>query len=386
MEFAILGHPSQVPNCGRQVSSAESDYNQHGIQLKKLSGGEWDSLIATFADTLHEQSECFNEQRWSPEQIERLVVYKGMKALGGALVRKIKVPFLNKTIAIIRWGPLWRRHDSPISLEAARIVYKSIVTELSEKQQCFVLLIPRADPEYTVYESKILGDLGFKRGFQPKSPDRYFVDVTQNPDELRANLAQKWRYNLKKAEMNGLESSFETGPEALEIFLELYSSMVERKQYLETSPIETLPDLMKAEELPLRPDILIVRKDGVPVAGAVLDCSGETAIYLYGATNKKALGLKAGYLMQWSILQYLSSIPRIKWYALGGGTSENCSLHQFKRGLSGKNGVITPVPSYHYLADSASTELVGRALVSLQILKVHIQVAVYNIVSKLRRG
>ncbi|MGI9351687.1 MAG: lipid II:glycine glycyltransferase FemX [Rhizobiaceae bacterium] len=348
------------------------------LSVRKLDGRDWDDVVAGFKDVLHEQTSCFNELRWRPDQLERLMVFDGTNAIGGAVVRKVRIPVTNKKLAIIRWGPIWRKLGVSDSPETMRTVYEAIAAELSERQKCFVLLIPRADPTYNAQEAGILTSLGFKPGFQPESPERYFVNVDQNLDQLRANLSQKWRYNLKKAEKNGLTAGFESGPEGLREFFNLYSTMVDRKKFFETTPIDTLRYLMGVEHKELRPEILIVRKDGEPVAGAVLDCSGEQAVYLYGATNKEALRLKAGYFMQWEILRFLSGLSHIKWYALGGGTADNCSLHQFKRGLVGKNGVISSVPSYQHLADSASTELIGKAAVSLQLTKGRIQKSIHD--------
>ena len=376
MIIASIGNSSPVLDLSSQASCRNSSTT--GTRVRKLDGRAWDEAMANFKDVLHEQTSCFNELRWQPEQLERLMVYEGTNALGGAVVRKIRIPVTGKKLAIIRWGPVWRKFGVDDNPATMRTVYKAITTELSKKQKCFVLLIPRADPVHTAREMEVLQELGFKSGFKPESPERYFVNVDQNSEQLRANLSQKWRYNLKKAEKNGLSAGFDSGPEALKEFFDLYSNMVDRKKFFETTPIDTLRYLMGVEHKALRPEILIVRKDGKPVAGAVLDCSGDQAIYLYGATNEEALGLKAGYFMQWEILRFLSRMPHIKWYALGGGTSDSCSLHQFKRGLAGKNGVITPVPNYQYLADSASTELIGRAAVSLQLTKGKIQKSIHD--------
>lgn len=344
-----------------------------GTILRSLSGKQWDNAITGFKDVIHEQTHAFNEPRWRDEQLERLAVFDGETMLGGAIVRKVRIPFTRKKLAMVRWGPVWRRFGKTDDLAVMRVVYASLARELSDQQGCFVLFIPRADPEFSVQELAILEELGFKPSHATTSPERYFVNVDQDIEHMRSSLSQKWRYNLKKSEKNGLEASFVSGEQGLNEFFDLYSNMVNRKRFFETSPIDTLHHLMGVEHESLRPEILIVRKDGEPIAGAVLDCSGDQAMYLYGATNKKALELKAGYFMQWEILKHFSGIDRIRWYALGGGTSESCSLHQFKRGLVGKTGVVCDAPCYHHLASSHSTELLGRLAVSLQLTKGTVQ-------------
>ena len=353
----------------------------HAVHIRRLSNRQWDDAMENFKDVIHEQTSCFNELKWRKEQLERLMVFRGDQMIGGAIVRKIQIPMTGKTLAVVRWGPVWRRFDAPVDVSDLRTVHRELATELSDRQGCFVLHIPRADPENCDQELRALDELGYKAGFQPESPERYFVRVDKDLDAMRASFAQKWRYNLKKAEKAGLEAVIDSGPQGLKDFFDLYSNMVSRKKFFETSPIDTLRYLMGVEHKKLRPEILIVKKNGEPIAGAVLDLSGDQAIYLYGATNERALGLKAGYFMQWEILKHLSKLPNIRWYALGGGTSDHCSLHQFKRGLVGKTGVVNNVPAYHYLASSGSTEAIGRLAVYLQLTKGIIQKSLHDKIS-----
>ena len=86
-----------------------------------------------------------------------------------------------------------------------------------------------------------------------------------------------------------------------------------------------------------------MRKNGEVVAGAVIFTAGRTAAYLYGATNDDALPLRAGYFMQWNIIRWLRDNTRAEFYDLGG-TDGFQGLHQFKKGLVGTEGLITPVP------------------------------------------
>lgn len=367
---------TEIPPANTTAGSGQS--KQSEVNVRAVDGKTWDDIVVGFKDVIHEQTSCFNELRWKPEQLEKLVVYSGTQVLGGAVVRKVNVPLTPKTLAIIRWGPVWRKFGVIDDIGTMRIVYKAIADQLTINENCFILFIPSADPQYSQAETDILTDLGCTPGFQPESTERYFVNVGEDLDQIRASLGQKWRYNLKKAEKNGLKTEFVSGPEGLSQFQELYSSMVERKKFLETSPIETLHSLMELAQEELRPEIVIVKKDGIPVAGAVVDCSGEQAMYLYGATNHMALGLKAGYVMQWEIIKFLSKLPHIKWYNLGGGTSETCSLHQFKRGLVGKSGVIAMEPAYFHLAKSVSTNLLGSLAVSMQLTKGRLQKSIHE--------
>ena len=46
--------------------------------------------------------------------------------------------------------------------------------------------------------------------------------------------------------------------------------------------------------------------------------AGDTAVYLFGATNDAALPLRAGYFMHWRIIGWLRESTNARWYDLGG--------------------------------------------------------------------
>jgi hypothetical protein len=54
------------------------------------------------------------------------------------------------------------------------------------------------------------------------------------------------------------------------------------------------------------------------VAGAIIITAGDRAVYLYGATNDRALPLRAGYFLHWYVIRWLRDNTRANWYDLGG--------------------------------------------------------------------
>lgn len=341
----------------------------HGLRVTHVDGLTFDDIAVRFRDVIHEQTHCFNRVRWAPGQLRYMVFLDGEDVVGGVVARVVKAPLIKTEMAIVRWGPLWRIAERPDRPEVLRRIYAAMAEELALKAGRFLLVFPRSDAESCALETSVLSDTGFVPSRPEESPERYFVNVDTNLDALRSNLNQKWRYNLKKAEKNGLTASFVEGEQGLTQFLALYKAMIDRKQFLDMSPIDTLPDLVRAETPQLRPKILIVEKDGAAVAGAVVDCSGDRAVYLYGATDDRALPLKAGYVMHWEVARYLTEQPQIKWYDLGGGSSKTCSLHQFKRGFAGKTGVVADIPPVHFLSGSVMAGLVGRSVLTARSLK-----------------
>jgi hypothetical protein len=110
----------------------------------------------------------------------------------------------------------------------------------------------------------------------------------------------------------------------------------------------------------LRPELFLVGHQGEVVAGAIIFKAGDRAVYLYGATSAAALELRAGYWLHWHIIRWLRDNTRARWYDLGG-TDGFQGLHQFKKGMVGDRGLITPVPPVANYAHHPWPRLIGEA-------------------------
>lgn len=351
---------------------------------RSIDSDAWDSRFASFRDVIHEQTAVFNRVHWSEEALQYLCVERDHHPIGGAVVRRVQAPLGIAQIFIIRWGPLWRpanERDDPANL---RDIYRVLINELTIRQKGYLLVIPKADPDHDGLEEQTLRKLGFEALFQPGSPERYFVNVDQPPEDVLASFNQKWRYNLRKSQKQDLTLDMLDGEEGYRRFMALYRQMQVRKQFFETSPIDTLQDLVAGAPGELKPVFAIVRHGEEAVAGAAIDTSGERAIYLYGATNDLGNRLRAGYFMQWEIAQRLCGIDRIRWYDLGGGTSPDCSLHQFKRGMVGKAGTVSLVPPYFGIGANALQSFFGKGSVKGQLASFKLRETAHELLSKLR--
>lgn len=170
------------------------------------------------------------------------------------------------------------------------------------------------------------------------------------------SLGQTWRANLKKSQKADLEIAdldFSEYPE----FLAIYGRMAERKQADLLGPVSSVPELLNILPADMQPRCVVARHEGEAVAGVVYAQTGDMAYYLYGATNDKALPLRAGYALQWEVLDRLRG--KDCWYDLGGAPEQG--LRQFKSGLVGKAGSIHTLSEFHYTAGAC-------AAVSLRIV------------------
>lgn len=333
--------------------------------VREVSAQDWDAFVLRFEDAIQEQLQDFNAARRSDDKLRRLGVFRGDTPVGAALLRKVRVPVTGGAIYSTRWGPLWRPAGADPAPDDPEAVYRALVDTVVRDEGAGLVFMPRPDPAFGEADLAALDRLGFRAAPPLHNAARYFVNVDLAPDAIRKSLSQKWRYNLKKALREGLETGLVHGEEGRAEVLALYEEMVARKKFVDYSPIDTLARRLAHPLDALRPRMFVTRKDGRAVAMAVVDVCGDTASFLYGATSDAALPLRAGYALQWAVLEYLSAQPSIRWYGLGGGgDTENCSLHQFKRGMTGKAGRTVPEPSPRYIGGRKCPTALVRVAVS----------------------
>lgn len=329
------------------------------LQSRVADGREWDRVIAEFDDLCQEQMSVFAGRRWpQAAQEPRLFLLDG-EVVGGAMVMVQPLPLHLGKIAVSKWAPMLRH----ASRADARAIYAgmvdAMVEEYADRRGHMLSILPWAEvtPDNCAYEHLIAR--GFRRGSQLLFPNRYLVDLRLADSAQRQSFHQTWRRQLNKAEKAGLE--FEHAcPEAIGDFDTLYAAMSDRKQFADHSAYETVPDLMAIDDPALRPELFFVRHEGEVVAGALIFKGGDRAVYLYGATNERALPLRAGYFLHWHVIRWLRDNSRARWYDLGG-TDGFQGLHQFKKGMVGEAGVIQPVPPVANYASRPLAYLAGNA-------------------------
>ena len=339
------------------------------FMVREIAAHAWDELAKGFRDVVPEQTECFSAQRWGADRLKRLVFLEDGNPVGAVTVLSLTVPGTKVPFNAIRWGPMWQPFGVADCPQRLQRLYRAVRHVLADRPAGFLALIPQADPVHGPLFADALRVVGFRPQRLIPSPERYFVSLDGGPDAVKASLSQKWRYNMKKAYKSGLSVAWETSPSGLATFRDLYGQMVDRKRFLDQSPINTLQALVETSHPDLRPQIVTVRKDGEAVASAVIDMSGERAIYLFGATSRSALPLRAGYLMQWAVIERLTSMPHMRWYDLGGADSTESSLHQFKRGLTGKQGAISDQTPVYVYAGSSLASLLGHCALTVHFTK-----------------
>lgn len=311
------------------------------VVMRKVTEAVWERTIGDFAGVCQEQLATFARMRWPAVAREPLLFSAGGSIVGGCLVIIQQLPLRLGAIAIAKWGPMLAQTDlSAMAIYAGMI--DRLVEHYARERRMMLSVLPHfaigeGNPEYEHLIAR-----GFRPGARLRFPNRYVVRLRLSDEEQRKSFEQKWRYHLNKSENAGL--SFEhAGAERLDEFDALYEAMTGRKKFTDYSAYGTVPALFAIENPKLRPELFFARYGDEVVAGAIVFKAGSRAAYLYGATDEKALGLRAGYFLHWHIIRWLRDHTGADWYDLGG-TDGFHGLHQFKKGMVGSAGVIRPLP------------------------------------------
>lgn len=330
------------------------------LALTRVPLEQWDAQAAEFDGLCQEQLVAFAGERWSGATPEAMVFESNGQVVGGALVVIQCLPLGIGRIAMSKWGPMLADVNRPDALSIYAGMVEAMIAEYATRRGMLLSVINLPSVSGPNAENAYLTDRGFEQGVLLNYPLRYIVNLQPSMDDVRKSFEQKWRYQLNKSMKSGVLSFEHGGADRLVEFTELYERMLGRKRFADYSAYETVPHLLAVENPKGRPELFFVRKDGELVAGAIVFKGGDRAVYLYGATTDQALPLRAGYFLHWNIIGWLKQNTKARWYDLGG-TDGFLGLHQFKKGMVGSAGVISPVPRVANYADNRFAYLAGNS-------------------------
>lgn len=90
--------------------------------------GEWHSIMSRFSDVHYEQTAIYTAEK-SGERSSHILAQNGSKTIGGARVGLFTVPVLNRGLALVRFGPFWRRSGTELDREIYRKTIRSLIEE-----------------------------------------------------------------------------------------------------------------------------------------------------------------------------------------------------------------------------------------------------------------
>jgi lipid II:glycine glycyltransferase (peptidoglycan interpeptide bridge formation enzyme) len=160
------------------------------------------------------------------------------------------------------------------------------------------------------------------------------MDLSPTVDELRAGLRKRWRRELTQSEKHAFEVEIGRDPSLFAQFRELFETFVKWKGFEVEQGPRFHERVHRALQEKARYLILLSRHEGELVYGLVLGVTGDTGVYVLGASNPALRDLRGGYYLHWRAVQELKN-RGLRWYDLGGTDPQaNPGVHLFKTGMS----------------------------------------------------
>lgn len=323
--------------------------------VDQITEAEWNDMLRLFADASLYQTWAYGAACWGSGQLSHLVLKRNQDIVGAAQVRLVRLPFIGKGIAYVRWGPLCRLQGGPIREDTLRQMLMALKTEYADKRGLMLRIVPNiysGEPGAESWQAASQ-DLGLTRAPHVHVYRTMRVDLRQSAEDLRKGLHQRWRNYLKNAEKAGYILREGATAELYETFLLLYRQMMARKQFDTTVDVDEFNLLQQALPCLHRMQVFLCERDGRPLNALVVSHIGESAIYLLAATGNEGLKERGAQLLQWRAMQWLKE-RGCRWYDVGGiNPDRNPGVYQFKAGLGGHE--TRQLGGFEYCTDSLSS-------------------------------
>ncbi|MCP5064829.1 MAG: peptidoglycan bridge formation glycyltransferase FemA/FemB family protein [Ignavibacteriae bacterium] len=295
---------------------------------------EWSSILSQFDDATIYHTNSFAKYSVGGKKADQFIVKNNNEIIAAALIRIKTIPLLERGIAYLRWGPIWRKKDEPINISNFIIALDLLYKEYVIKRKLVLRISSHCLVEDETDFTKVFLEAGFKK--YEIIDKTIFVDLFQDEETLRKNFRGQWRNRLKKAEKGELTVIQGNNDSLFNEFLNIYKEMHNRKNFKEYVDVESFKEINSELEDKNKLQIFICKYDNKPLSGIVATSMGNSGIYLLGGSTSEGLKMSSSYLLQWETMMWMKS-KSIRWYDLGGIDKENNpGVYFFKSGMGGK--------------------------------------------------
>lgn len=213
----------------------------------------------------------------------------------------------------------------------------------------------------------------FKKAFEEMQPEHTLIlDLSKSEEEILAQMKQKGRYNIKIAEKSGVEIETPQSIEALDSFYDLYSKTGKRHgiSHRAKSYFASLLEILEKSGYARVYTAYIKSKvegqkskglnNKIILAAAIMVYSGDTAIYMFGASSDEYRNLMAPYALHWRMIRDAKS-EGYKYYDFFGIAPDDNPRHpwagvsRFKHQFGGEQ--VDTIGSYDLILKPVQYQL-----------------------------
>ncbi len=300
--------------------------------MAQLSASEWDDFLARFPDCHILQTRSWGELKsrfgW---EVKRVTCGQtGAQILFRRLPLGLRLAYIPRGPVGQDWPALWPEVDALCRQE--RAFFLRVEPDLWEPIECETL-------------AKYLP--GFNPGIQTIQPPRTIqIDLSCDENTILNQMKQKTRYNVHLAEKKAV---IVRPANDMDTFHQLMTQTSQRDQF----HVHSLDYYEQAYQLFHEKggcELLQADYNGQPLAALMVFKQGQTAWYLYGASNEVERSRMPTYLLQWEAIRWamakgcstydLWGIPDEEEERLEAGFTQRADglwgVYRFKRGFGGQ--------------------------------------------------
>ena len=343
-------------------------FEDHLVTVEDVDEATWLRFAPGFVDYNYEHAPGYavTKATRSGASTRFLLVRSSEAVIGGICARVKKLRRLGVGVAYVSGGPLIHHGDAEsYDLSQLKTVLGALKAKLVDDEGYNIYVRPAATPPVAIAQLDLaFSTAGFRKTGRLRSYNTVIIDLADDVGGLRRRLSKKWRYELVRSEKEGLVVDVGCDASFLERFMGIYQQMRQVKAFDSRQTPELFAQLPH-EELGLT--IRIAHRDGQPVAGHVVSQLGDTAVYLFGATNETGRNARAGYLLHWTAMIHAKT-QGCRWYDVAGiDRKANPGGYQFKTRMGGH--VVEGLGAYEARPPGLAATLTDKLLMLRNLVR-----------------
>jgi len=225
-------------------------------------------------------------------------------------------------------GPLWNEKTKGV----AEFVFKEIRQIAAEEKCVFV----RFRPQLLEDKTKYIESLGARKSpYHLNAEHTVIIDLTKSEEELLSDMRRQTRYEVRRADKLGLQTTFSNSEKAYDEFYALQSETAKRQNFIPPSR-----KILLAEREVFADKIRLYATkspEGETVAMGLIVFAGNEAGYFEAASSDLARKLPGAYALQWQVIKDMKALG-LKRYNLFGIAPPNAKNHRFSGVTTFKTG------------------------------------------------
>lgn len=303
------------------MKKLDSGFRAH---FELLIPGDWAQIIEKFKDGNIFQTFAYGAETWGVQNLDHFVLKYDNEIVSAAQIWIKKIPFLNKSIAHISYGPVWILKEKDINITILKNALRALFSEYVENRNFLLRVRPNIIEGSHGANLNDWVDVFEEENLRlEKSEYRYRtikLDLNSDLEDIKSNFRKSWRKCLRRAEKNSLDIIVTDKESDLLEFEKLYMKMMERKnvsEYIED--VSKWININKKLYDSLKLKLFLTKNKTDIISGIIISKIGDTALGLMSASSKIDIENKynSTYLLDWEIIKYLKTI-NCRYYDLRG--------------------------------------------------------------------